>query len=850
MYSFHRLKPQFLFFLVVLVMGCPVVGQPSKMQLTEADYKLWHQLTLQHATTDGKWVQYGLAYKDTDTIVVKNAEGNKKYTFSNAQQPRFFNDHYFACIANKVLTVIDLNQGNSQVYKGIRRYEIMDSFLAVYGLDKVLSIYNRAGQLLMKEEQVMDFYVPATTGKIAFVKHSEAGNTLKVFDAVLQKTTMQYESDDGRFQGLKWKPDGTSLFFMKYTDSIPEFHCIERGKDHLLISPGMQNNMIVATDMPIVFSADGKRIFYHVREKNVKADEAFVQIWNAKDRWLYSKDQEVSGYHGVPLLTMWDIENEKASMLGSVELPDYVLNSDQNYAILYHPEANPDSFHYPKEEDLFLTDLHNGTSKIWLPKFSGADAHLQFSPDGRFAAYFKEGQWFVYEFKNQTTYDTTKLIQSRLENATDILATEDAFGLPGWSSDGKSLLIYDKYDVWLADIKGSNIRRLTNGKETDVVYRIVPRSKNERVNYESGCTGRNFNLEKGFFLEGVSTDFDRSVLAFWDGKKAKLIYKTYKKLRNIKVVNDGLIFSEESHAVSPRIIKVNLKGYVTTIAESNMQQKKFEWSRMEVLTYTGSKGKQLHGLLYYPAHYDASQKYPMVVNVYEKIIQNRQLYLNPSMYNSVGINRTNLCAKGYFVLLPDIDYDASGGVAQHALVCVSAAIEEALKCGSVNRGKIGLTGHSFGGYETDLLITQTPMFACAIAGAAVTDMVSSYLLEAKNQKVPNYFRNEAYQFRMGTTLWDDRDSYLLNSPVYNADKIETPLLSWAGSLDGQVQSSQTTELYFALRRLGREHIMLIYRTEEHALDDRTADADLTRKCEEWFGYFLKDEPLPDWMKPR
>lgn len=117
------------------------------------------------------------------------------------------------------------------------------------------------------------------------------------------------------------------------------------------------------------------------------------------------------------------------------------------------------------------------------------------------------------------------------------------------------------------------------------------------------------------------------------------------------------------------------------------------------------------------------------------------------MVNGDGFNISNLTVKGYFVLLPDITYDV-GNVGFLALECVEAAVKGVKKLAVIDDAKIGLIGHSFGGYETDFIITQSNLFACAIPGAATINYLSSCLSVFQILKIPNFFKMEYGQARM------------------------------------------------------------------------------------------------------
>ena len=139
------------------------------------------------------------------------------------------------------------------------------------------------------------------------------------------------------------------------------------------------------------------------------------------------------------------------------------------------------------------------------------------------------------------------------------------------------------------------------------------------------------------------------------------------------------------------------------------------------------------------------------------------------------------------------------------------------------------------------------MFKAAVAGAAITDYVSGYLRVAWGLQKPNFWHYEFGQLRIGKSLYEDYPAYLRNSPIYHADKVETPLLSWAGEQDSVVHYSQSIEFYLALRRLGKINTMLIYPGEDHVLMEEKHQQDLTGRIEQWFDYYLKGEKRLEWF---
>lgn len=100
---------------------------------------------------------------------------------------------------------------------------------------------------------------------------------------------------------------------------------------------------------------------------------------------------------------------------------------------------------------------------------------------------------------------------------------------------------------------------------------------------------------------------------------------------------------------------------------------------------------------------------------------------------------------------------------------------------------------------------------------------------------------------MGNSLFDNLESYRINSPLNKVKDINTPLLLWTGEQDRQVHYYQSIAFYLALRRLDKKEIMLIYPDEGHALLKPGNQADLTSRMESWLNFFLKDEPA-SWIE--
>jgi dipeptidyl aminopeptidase/acylaminoacyl peptidase len=182
-----------------------------------------------------------------------------------------------------------------------------------------------------------------------------------------------------------------------------------------------------------------------------------------------------------------------------------------------------------------------------------------------------------------------------------------------------------------------------------------------------------------------------------------------------------------------------------------------------------------------------------------------------------------------------------------AVACVVPAVKAAIATGVVDAQKVGIQGHSWGGYQTAFLVTQTDIFHAAVAGAPLTDMVSMYSLIYKNTGGTNQaiFENSQGRFKGG--YWDNMEAYIRNSPVYHATNVHTPLMILHNDKDGAVDQTQGIEYFNTLRRMGKPVILLEYKGENHGLAKPENMKDYTVRMREFFDHYLMDKPAPKWM---
>jgi len=280
------------------------------------------------------------------------------------------------------------------------------------------------------------------------------------------------------------------------------------------------------------------------------------------------------------------------------------------------------------------------------------------------------------------------------------------------------------------------------------------------------------------------------------------------------------------------------------VSNANPQAANYLMGRSELIDYVNADGKKLKAILTKPENFDPSKKYPLMVYIYEELTAGLHTYNAPNVGTSINIPR--YVSNGYVVLRPDIVYE-SGYPGQSAEKCVIPAVETVLAMGFIDPKRIGIQGHSWGGYQITYLVTRTNMFAAVEAGAAVSDMISAYGGIRWGTGMSRAFQYEKTQSRIGAPPWDAPLQFIENSPIFWVKKVQTPYLTIHNDEDDAVPWYQGIEWFTAMRRLGKESYMFTFNGERHGLRDRNNMKYWTVHMDEFFDHYLLGKPRPKWM---
>lgn len=496
-------------------------------------------------------------------------------------------------------------------------------------------------------------------------------------------------------------------------------------------------------------------------------------------------------------------------------------------------------------EDFYKVNLDTGELSLLAENLVGG---FSFSPTGRWMSSFdfisKESKIIdpntgkSFALNDRIPYPIHDIIE-------DVPLGGGPYGGAGYGKDDQTIYIYDQYDIWMVDLtsdkKGTNVTR-GYGRMFNTVYR-----------YNSLDTEAEYidpNKETYFTAFNPTTKDAGFAMGKLDGKSApKLFLMEPAIFRGLTKARDAEVYEFQRETVNEyREAYVSMSPTLENakrFSETNPQQSEYIYPTVQLVSWTSLDGVKLQGKLYKPDNVDPLKDYPMVTYFYDRESDSLHQYQTPAPSAST-INIAWFVSNGYFVFVPDIVYK-TGYPGESAMSCIVPGVNHVVENHNVDPKRIGIQGQSWGGYQTAYLITETNMFAAAGAGAPVSNMFSAYGGIRYGSGLVRQLQYEQGQSRIGGTMWEYPMRYWENSPIFFADKVETPLLIMHNDQDGAVPYTQGIEYFTALWRLNKPCWLLVYNKEDHNLINRKNRKDLSMRLGQFFDHYLKGEPMPEWM---
>lgn len=833
----------------------------------------------------------------TEVLYIHNVDTGLKYEVPDGSTPKFSNDSKW--LAYKIVkeanendkdatdtTYIELKHLASDFtvrYKSQANYSFPEgkNYLLSSGKNDLL-IYDLENRTEHFIGSVGEYLEVKTSNYIAYTIQSEdyRGNGIYLYDPQ-NRSTRTLTTGNFIYSNLAWNVNANALAAYKYikNEEKEEYESIGivvveginsrnlTTKEYLSGEiEGLPEDRVLAaspgvSNLDIIWSNDNKRLFVKLKaklaeEKNVKAeDESTVQVWHWKDKKLLSErivDAETE--RNKTYRAIFFRENNTVVPLTGEEIQNYIYSEGTDEWAIGTDNRKYLSDWDVNQHDLYRINLKTGEKKLIENGYRSRNGNqVQISPDGDKAILWDEKDYWFYDIANNTRRNITEDVPvSFIDTKYDRWGWTNNYGFVGWVKDKDAVIVNHEFDLWLIPIdEGKQAENLTETARGNESIRF--RWEDQKSLNDPDPKERYLDLSKPQFLTAFDTETKYSGLYKLEKEKVSKIalepayyFNGWYPNQIFKAKNsDAILFRKGD-------VQEFFETYLTDtdfsaprkLTNTNPHQQKYIWGKTILIDYKNDDGVPLQATLTLPENYKKGEKLPMIVYSYEKLSYLNYFYSTPRLGT---ITPTMLyVSNGYLYLEPDIHFNI-GTPHSDMHESIDAAIEKVIELGYVDEKRIGYNGFSFGGHTGMYVATQNNRFAAISAGAGVSNLVQGFTVDivSDGSSEQDYYMTS--QGRLGTDPTSDTQMYIRESPVFNAQNMNTPLLLYHGTNDKVVQWEHSFGYYNLLRYLKKPVVLLSYRGEGHGLIKEANRIDFQRKLMDFFNYYLKDEEAKPWI---
>lgn len=726
----------------------------------------------------------------------------------------------------KVMRLWNLENGSKHVFKNVTDYSISEKgeiLVYVQHLNDTCSIHildldsNKTKSIDRTFTAVEALTFDKNAGRMVFLGAQDTTKT-KVFEL------FQYDLKSNRLSCLI---DTTSENIPKEWTVVknitPRFSEVH---DHLYfgvfdVPEQEQKDTLTEKEKP-------KFDLWHYSEPILHTQQISNVKRNLSKAYWYSYNFETGQITG--------LENDTLSLQSNLyELSETALaNNSRPYELEYMWDISG-------KKDYYCVNLKTGESQLIR---KGVTSAVSLSRRGDKFVYFnhEDGQYHVINLDDNKEKCLTCHAKGKTWSGdkNGMPMGDFAIGAYGWNKEGTQLFIGEKNDFYVYDFENNELISLTED---------IGVKNNIEFNVRQWDRDSSFAELNNFYLIGLDKKTKGSHLyTFENGKLTKQDYWDA-KITSVKKAKNAPVYIIRKQTVKdyPELSfwKEDV-NHIRQISNTNPQQNEYNWSTVELISWTSYKGLELEGLVYKPENFDPGKSYPLLVYYYELYSDDLHNHYTPRPTASI-IFPTEYASADYIVFIPDIRYEP-GYPARSAYDCIMSGTDAVLKkYPNIDSTRMGLQGQSWGGYQTAQLVTMTNRYKAAMAGAPVGNMFSAFGGIRWTTGMSRQFQYEKTQSRIGKTIWEAPELYIENSPVFHLPKVETPLLIMHNDEDGAVPWYQGIEIFTGMRRLGKPCWLLNYNGDAHNLMKTANRKDLSIRMRQFFDHYLQNQPAPRWL---
>ena len=632
---------------------------------------------------------------------------------------------------------------------------------------------------------------------------------------------------------LRWSEDGARLFFGWRSIREDEAERLEAATEAAVEA---------APEAAEGEEAEESEPFDPFDTEAILADRG-VDVWHWKDPriitqqkvlWNREKDRTYMAAH--------HMDSGQTVALADREVPDVTVPENDRVALAssdvpYRWEATWTG----GNSDAYLVDLATGERTLVAERLAGR-RNAALSPEGHYVTYYADGHYHLYDVSSGTTRNITEGLGVPIANEDhDYPEPAPGYGVGGWYRSDRAVFIYDKYDIWVIPTDGETPWCMTDGqgRREKRTFRVIDTDPDEVAigARDELLLSSYHDLRKNHGFYRAQADSAGVTPLLEEDKMFRFLAKAEDA--------DAVLYTRQDYDEFPDLwaAKTDLSD-ARRLTDVNPNIADFAWGTSELTEWLSADGIPLQGVVIKPGNYEPGRRYPVLVYYYRFFSQRLHEFNQPAVNHRPSFPL--YASNGYVVFLPDVRFEV-GRPGFSATKSVVPGVQHLIDIGVADPDAIALHGHSWSGYQTAFMVTQTNIFKTAIAGAPVGNMTSAYSGIRLGSGLARQFQYEMSQSRLSGSLWEARDDYIDNSPIFFADKINTPMLILHGDVDDAVPWEQSIGLYLAMRRNGKEAVFLQYRDEPHHPQTYPNKLDWAMKMKEWLDYYLKGAPAPEWI---
>lgn len=854
--------------------------------VTLMTYENWPIFENEQISNDGKYVLYSVeSAKKPNTYVVSDLRNTWKSEFSadRSKPPNFTADNQSLCyVTGDTLSIQQLGSTKVKQITHVSSYKITfdgtDTWIAYRTLEKQgeVVLINVTSNSEYTFPLSIDFTFNKQGSSLALViadkDSNDSSQRLLLFD--LKRRVKKVIFRASSISTLTFDDSGSNLafFFLPKNTSQISIGSYHEGMDSARIRVtseliGTARRFQVAKNSKLYFSSNGRNLFFNLvkmssSNSEVKETEnkASLDIWNYKDEWIQSMQQAGYGKKDTYLTVSSELSDTVVQLEGDKEVTLTSEGDKNSYLITVSITNSSDaSWRTSESPSLYLVSVLTG-ARHTLSTGAFTFDECRLSPNGTFVVWYnsKLKSYFSYDIQNKKSINITNQFPFPLyDECDDHKGPPFPYGIAGWIQNANEILIYDKYDIWRVDLKGQ-VPPINITRRFGRVNKLILRG----IHFNREVTLSSYLLTDSLYLScfNESTKDNSFLLGHISGQRKPRRLLGGRNCFYFPQQSPSTLFSYEPTILRSRnnnIIVYKRMGaddYPNLYATDNFEHfysltmsqphKSYNWLTVELVKWQMFDGKKGEGILYKPQNFDSNKRYPIIFYFYERLSNSLNQFLMPEPSNA-ELNISYFVSNGYLVFVPN-NYYHVGDVAGSVYNSVVSAAAFLARKPWVDASKLGVLGHSFGGYQVNCLVTRTKVFSAAVSCSGLSNLTTVF---GNINGYGSSFQpdTEGGQFRLGRTLWSAPNKFIENSPVFFADKVTTPILFMHNKGDMNVPWQQSLEFFMDLRRLNKKSWLLQYDNGEHFLIDTRDRMDFSIRLFQFFNHYLKGAPAPKWM---